>query len=101
MLETLVVEGGADTVFVPRALAHAWATWFLPSPSALCVWLAKAGFLNVRLVDVSQTGTDEQRATDWMTFHSLAQFLDPDDPQQTVEGHPAPRRAILTADAPE
>ncbi|MGB1439719.1 MAG: tRNA 5-methoxyuridine(34)/uridine 5-oxyacetic acid(34) synthase CmoB, partial [Luminiphilus sp.] len=102
VLETLVVEGGADTVFVPPGrYARMGNVWFLPSPSALCVWLAKAGFLNVRLVDVSQTGTDEQRTTDWMTFHSLAQFLDPDDPQQTVEGHPAPRRAILTADAPE
>ncbi len=102
VLETLVVEGGADTVFVPPGrYARMGNVWFLPSPSALCVWLAKAGFLNVRLVDVSQTGTDEQRTTDWMTFHSLAQFLDPGDPQQTVEGHPAPRRAILTADASE
>ena len=102
VLETLVVEGGADTVFVPPGrYARMGNVWFLPSPSALCLWLAKAGFLNVRLLDVSQTGTDEQRTTDWMTFHSLAQFLHPDDPKQTVEGHPAPRRAILTADAPE
>ena len=33
-----------------------------------------------------------------MTFHSLAQFLDPDDPGLTIEGLPAPRRAILTAE---
>jgi tRNA (mo5U34)-methyltransferase len=32
-----------------------------------------------------------------MTFHSLANFLDPEDPTRTVEGYPAPRRAIFTA----
>ena len=70
--------------------------WFLPSPSALCGWLAKAGFLNIRLVDVSQTGTDEQRTTDWMTFHSLAQFLDPfqkDDLHDVVPPSYSGRRA--------
>jgi tRNA (mo5U34)-methyltransferase len=35
-----------------------------------------------------------------MTFHSLAQFLDPANPDLTVEGHPAPKRAIITAEAP-
>ncbi|MBR9800034.1 MAG: DUF1698 domain-containing protein, partial [Gammaproteobacteria bacterium] len=39
----------------------------------------------------------EQRATDWMTYHSLSDFLDPADPSLTREGHPAPRRAVLIA----
>ncbi len=45
----------------------------------------------------SNTSTDEQRSTQWMQFHSLAQFLDPQDPDKTIEGYPAPRRAIITA----
>jgi tRNA (mo5U34)-methyltransferase len=49
---------------------------------------------------VNLTSTEEQRSTDWMRFHSLADFLDPQDPGKTVEGHPAPRRAIVTARAP-
>jgi tRNA (mo5U34)-methyltransferase len=40
---------------------------------------------------------DEQRPTAWMRFESLPDFLDPDDPTHTVEGLPAPRRAVLIA----
>jgi tRNA (mo5U34)-methyltransferase len=32
-----------------------------------------------------------------MTYESLADFLDPNDDTQTIEGHPAPVRAILIA----
>jgi tRNA (mo5U34)-methyltransferase len=35
-----------------------------------------------------------------MHFESLADFLDPDDPKKTIEGHPAPLRAIFTATKP-
>jgi tRNA (mo5U34)-methyltransferase len=34
-----------------------------------------------------------------MRFESLAEALDPRDPTRTVEGHPAPRRAVLLARA--
>ncbi|MCB1873099.1 MAG: DUF1698 domain-containing protein, partial [Gammaproteobacteria bacterium] len=30
-------------------------------------------------------------------FESLADYLNPSDPTRTVEGYPAPRRAILAA----
>jgi len=32
-----------------------------------------------------------------MDFHSLCNFLDPEDSAKTIEGHPAPKRAILVA----
>jgi tRNA (mo5U34)-methyltransferase len=35
-----------------------------------------------------------------MRFESLAEALDPDDPDKTVEGWPAPRRVVVTATAP-
>ena len=101
VLETLVVEGDEQTVFVPPGrYARMGNVWFLPSPEALKLWLSKVGFADIQLIDVSQTSIAEQRSTDWMTFHSLTNFLDPEDPNKTIEGHAAPRRAILTAQLP-
>ncbi len=101
VLETLVVEGGEDTVFVPPdRYARMGNVWFLPSPAALMKWMSKTGFIDVELVDLNQTTVAEQRSTEWMTFYSLSNFLDSDDHNQTVEGHPAPRRAIITARLP-
>ena len=71
--------------------------WFLPSTDMLLLWLNKLGFKDARLIDVDVTSTEEQRSTDWMQFHSLEQFLDPRDASRTIEGYPAPRRAIFTA----
>jgi tRNA (mo5U34)-methyltransferase len=34
-----------------------------------------------------------------MPFESLSDFLDPADSAKTVEGHPAPLRAVLLAKA--
>ena len=101
VLETLVVDGDEDTVFVPPGrYARMGNVWFLPSPAALIKWMSKAGFIDVELVDVSQTTGTEQRSTDWMTFYSLSNFLDRADRTKTIEGHPAPKRAIITARLP-
>ena len=101
VLETLVVEGDEDAVFVPPdRYARMGNVWFLPSPSALMKWMCKVGFIDVTLIDVTQTTVAEQRSTDWMTFYSLSNFLDSADHNKTVEGHPAPMRAIVTARLP-
>ena len=71
--------------------------WFIPSCDMLALWLEKLGFKNIKLVDVTTTTAEEQRSTDWMQFHSLSDFLDPQDVSKTIEGYPAPRRAIFTA----
>lgn len=99
ILETLVVDGDERTVLVPRGrYAMMNNVWFLPSPEQLLIWLEKVGFRDARLVDVNQTSTEEQRATEWMKFHSLANFLDPEDHNRTVEGYPAPTRAVFVAE---
>ena len=98
VLETLVVPGDINTILVPpERYAKMANVWFLPSTEALENMLRKVGLENVRTVDVSQTTTAEQRATEWMTFHSLADFLDPNDTNRSIEGHPAPLRATLVA----
>ncbi len=101
VLETLVIEGKlGDTLLPEGRYARMGNVWFLPSVDTLLSWLRKLGFVDTQLLDVCVTTTQEQRATEWMTFHSLANFLDPDDTGKTIEGYPAPRRAIVTAQVP-
>lgn len=102
VLETLVVDGDVNSVLVPASRYQQMRNvWFLPSCDALVLWLQRCGFKNVRVVDVTKTSIEEQRATDWMTFDSLEQFLDPNDPSKTIEGYPGPMRAVVLANAPE
>ncbi len=98
VLETLVIEGDANTVLVPHdRYAQMNNVYFLPSVAALIGWLEKAGFTEVRCVDVAVTSTDEQRKTEWMNYPSLADFLDVNDSTKTIEGYPAPMRATIIA----
>lgn len=101
VLESLIIDGDRDTVLIPKdRYAKMANVWFLPSTDALELWLYRAGFREIRTIDVTRTSTDEQRATSWMTFQSLSDFLDPNDPGLTAEGLPAPQRAILIAQKP-
>ncbi|WP_215846594.1 tRNA 5-methoxyuridine(34)/uridine 5-oxyacetic acid(34) synthase CmoB [Candidatus Pantoea bituminis] len=101
VLETLVIEGDVNQVLVPgERYAQMRNVFFIPSAEALKSWLEKSGFVDVRIVDYAVTSTDEQRRTDWMISESLAEFLDPNDPGKTVEGYPAPLRAVLVATKP-
>ncbi|NOY63671.1 MAG: tRNA 5-methoxyuridine(34)/uridine 5-oxyacetic acid(34) synthase CmoB, partial [Gammaproteobacteria bacterium] len=100
VLETLVVDGEQGYALLPeRRYAKMRNVWFLPSCATLELWLRRCGFSNVRVIDVTATTCDEQRATPWMKFESLQDFLDPNDPSLTIEGLPAPCRAIVLADA--
>ena len=101
ILETLVIPGDNCDVLEPAdRYARMRNVWHLPTIPALTNWLQDAGFEDIQLIDATATTTDEQRSTDWMSFESLADALDPDDPKLTVEGLPAPTRAILTGRAP-
>jgi tRNA (mo5U34)-methyltransferase len=102
ILETLVVEDDRPQVLVPAdRYAKMRNVWFIASLPTLQRWLAKSGFENVDIIGESVTTTEEQRRTEWMRFESLADYLDPSDASKTIEGYPAPRRAILTAQKPE
>lgn len=96
-----MVEGDDQQVLVPgERYAQMRNVYFIPSTGALKNWLEKCGFVDVRIADYSLTSTEEQRRTSWMTSESLAEFLDPNDPTKTVEGYPAPLRAVLVATKP-
>ena len=98
VLETLVIDGKEGQILNPQGrYAKMPNVWFIPSCPTLEVWLKRCGFTDIRLLDVTTTTAEEQRATDWMGFESLPDFLNPKDPTLTIEGYPAPKRAIFVA----
>jgi tRNA (mo5U34)-methyltransferase len=101
VLETLFIPGEEGYACTPpERYARMRNVWMLPTLSELKTWLARSGFDAINIASDSVTTTDEQRSTDWMPFESLAQALDPTDPDRTVEGWPAPRRVIAVAKSP-
>ena len=101
VLETLVIEGDNLQVLLPEdRYARMRNVWFIPSCATLAGWLKRCGFLDIKLIDVTRTTPVEQRSTDWMRFQSLSDCLRPNDPSLTIEGLPAPRRAIFLAKNP-
>jgi len=100
VLETLVIDGDLGEVLVPEdRYAQMRNVWFIPSCASLASWLKRCSFTNIRVIHVTTTSTEEQRSTAWMHFQSLKDFLDPTNPQLTVEGLPAPKRAIILANS--
>lgn len=105
VLETLVVPESAtqrmpngDRVLVPNErYARMRNVYALPSEETLLHWLEQIGFEDVRVVDVSVTMAEEQRATDWMPYQSLQDGLSAEDPSKTIEGYPRPMRAMVIA----
>ncbi len=101
VLETIVIDESEGDVLVPEGRYQQMRNvWFLPSVPQLELWLRRCGFKNVRTVSVADTTIEEQRKTDWMQFDSLENFLDPEDHSMTIEGYPAPKRAVVIANAP-
>ncbi|HES58804.1 MAG: tRNA 5-methoxyuridine(34)/uridine 5-oxyacetic acid(34) synthase CmoB [Calditrichaceae bacterium] len=101
VLETLVIDGKKDEVLVPEdRYAKMRNVWFIPSCLTLESWLKRSRYKNIRLIYINKTTIEEQRSSEWMHYESLAEFLDPNDSTKTVEGLPAPKRAIFLAEAP-
>jgi len=98
LLETLIIDGGENTCLVPHLrYAKMRNVWFIPSVITLTGWLERCGYKDIQVLDINQTGFDEQRRTEWMSNESLADFLDPGNPDLTLEGYPAPKRAVIVA----
>jgi len=100
VLETLIVDRAAPVALFPEErYARMKNVFFIPTLTCLTHWLKRCGFDNIRCVDVSPTTSAEQRKTAWIDTQSLSDFLDPEDPTKTIEGYPAPVRAMLLASA--
>ncbi len=101
ILETLIVEG-APSLALSKGDRYARMrnVWHIPNIKDLRAWLASCGFEEIQVLDVSPTRPEEQRTTHWMPFESLRESLEPKDASRTVEGYPAPVRAVLSATAP-
>ena len=97
ILEGLVIEGNGVEVLHPKGrYAKMKNVYAIPTPDTIVQWLEQAGLNDIRLIDISVTTTEEQRRTQWMHFESLADYLDPNDMSKTVEGYPAPVRAVFS-----
>jgi len=98
ILETLIINDKDADVLIPNdRYANMRNVWVIPSIDLLKMWLADAGFVNIKVVDTTMTTIEEQRQTEWMTRYSLEQALNPDDHSLTIEGYQAPLRTTIIA----
>ena len=96
VLETLIIPGKESKAVIPEdRYARMRNVWHLPTVTRLTEWLVESGFTDIQLIDQTVTTTDEQRSTEWMPFESLREALAPSDAGKTVEGLPAPLRAVM------
>lgn len=98
IIETLIFDSQEPVCLCPKpTYALMPNVHFIPSIPCLKSWLERAGFQSIKLINTSQTTAEEQRGTAWSTSVSLAQGLNPKNPLETIEGYPAPQRAIIFA----
>ncbi len=98
ILESQAIPGTEEIALFPKkTYAKVPGTYFVPTASCLENWLSRAGFRDIELFCQHPMSSVEQRRTDWMTFESYRDFLDPRDPAKTIEGYPAPDRVFFMA----
>lgn len=101
VLETLYLPGEEASARTPKdRYARMRNVWLLPTIAELHIWLSRSGYTDIEIIDRSRTTPAEQRTTEWMSFESLTEALDPNDPNRTVEGWPAPHRVVIAATSP-
>ena len=96
VLESLVVVD-PPSLAPKQRYARMRNVWHVPTPQLLCQWLQQSGFAGAEILNITPTTRIEQRSTDWMHFESLDESLDPESPELTIEGYPAPTRCTITA----
>lgn len=100
IIETIAIPGKESYALFPQdRYAKMRNVWFVPTTTCLKNWIQRARFCDVEVLCESDLTTDEQRLTKWCPppRQSLEDFLDPNDPQKTIEGHPAPIRVAFKA----
>ena len=99
ILETLIVDGEnfPDGLNPKNRYAKMRNIYEIPSIKKIEELLVSLNFKDIKLLDVTKTTIKEQRKTEWMIFESLENFLDKNDDSKTIEGYPAPVRAVFVA----
>ena len=98
LLESQAISGSEPIALFPeKTYAKVPGTWFVPTPSCLQNWLARAGFDDISCFCSHPMSSDEQRKTDWMVFESYEDYIDKNNPELTIEGYPAPWRVFFKA----
>jgi len=97
-LDTFMIEGDAEVALTPnKTYSKIPNIYFVPTIPALRNWCLRAGFKSFEVLEVKKTLDNEQRKTEWIFGQSLDNFLDPKNPDLTVEGYPAPKRVYIKA----
>ena len=96
ILDTFMIDGDEPHALCPgKTYSKIPNIYYIPTVSALRNWGEKAGFIAMDVLEIKTTDTQEQRKTPWIEGQSLNDFLDPNNPNLTVEGHPAPKRLYV------
>ena len=97
LLESQAIPGEEPIALFPeKTYAKVPGTYFVPTGQCLVNWMQRAGFKNTQLFHSHPMSSEEQRKTDWMTFESFSDFIDPQDSSLTIEGYAAPCRVFLS-----
>ncbi len=98
ILDTFMIDGEEDICLTPKErYSKIPNIYFIPTVNALKNWCYRAGFREVEVLAIKKTDLEEQRKTEWINSQSLNDFLNPNNPELTVEGYPAPKRVYIKA----
>ena len=102
ILESQGIPGDdPDALFPDNTYAKVPGTYFVPTGKCVSNWMKKAGFTDIDFFCSHPMSSSEQRKTEWMTFESYNDFINPENPNLTVEGYPAPCRIFLKGNKKE
>ena len=98
ILDTFMIDGDKDICLTPKErYSKIPNIYFIPTVNALKNWCFRAGFKDIKVLEIKKTDLTEQRKTDWIDSQSLNDFLDKYNPELTTEGYPAPKRVYIKA----
>ena len=96
VLETIGIPGDDPVALCPPGRYGMMKNiWFIPTLTTLMHWMQKSQFREITVISTEWRKAEEQRSTQWSAPVSYQDFLDPDNQELTVEGHPAPLRLLV------
>ena len=98
IVDSFMIDGEEEVCLFPKERYNMIPNiYFIPTVNCFKNWLHRAGFVDIKLIEITKTDELEQRVTKWTFEKSLNDFLDNKNKEKTCEGYPAPKRAYLKA----